>query len=420
MNIRQPSRLAGPALLLLTLAACCGSGGGGNDGAGTPSPPLPPAPAGFAAETGTWTVELPAAGSAVCYDFDAGAEAACDEGTAWDIKIAAGARGNSLWTNGGVTNAAGSGAAFGFLDWAELSTWVNATTEPGSNTDISLHYTADSDSSIFSSKSWYAYNLEGTHKLYPNYRVYLINADPADTESTVWALQVIGYYGGVSGTASGNPTIRWIDRDHPDDVRTQEIDATAQDQWVYFDLANGAVVDLADADARESDAWHVAFRRDKVKLNGGSSTAGPGTVAGFLGKELPDFYDAEGDAINATFLAATPDGTLAALTGNEFTEPASASAWVRDSQTSVLNPAYSGSYPNPLDYGFYIYYPNGDTAQGIGRNQVAANADSGVLIRSGGGDSYARLRLVDVTYADPSSATSQQTWTFEFNLQPAP
>lgn len=401
--------------LALTLGACGGGGGGngGDDDAGGETPA-----AGFASETLSWTVELPVSGDkTVCYDFDAGAEASCDDGSAWDLKLDASSSAPKFWTNGGTSNAAGSGAAFAFFDWTELQGWSNATTDPSSGSSVEALYTEDSASSIFTQKSWYAYGVTGSsdHSLYPNYRIYLVNTNPSDTAATTYALQVIGYYGGASGTVSGYPTIRWIDRSAPGVVNTATVEATSAESWVYFDLASGATVALSDDEAESSTAWQIAFRRYEIKLNGGSS--GIGSVAGYLGKEIDGFYDSEGNPVASAFTGTTPDDTLDELTANEFSTPARSSGWVSDSEGSVLSPAYSGTYPGALDYGFYSYNPTAGATADEPAHRLTANEDAGALLRSGTGDSYARFHLQSIRYATPADASSQQTWTFEFNVQ---
>jgi len=60
----------------------------------------------------------------------------------------------------------------------------------------------------------------------------------------------------------------------------------------YVDLLNGKVLDLTDEQADDSKAWHIAFRRTDIKLNGGVS--GPGSVRGAIAHTPPHFYDENG------------------------------------------------------------------------------------------------------------------------------
>ena len=57
---------------------------------------------------------------------------------------------------------------------------------------------------------------------------------------------------------------------------TFTIDATNREAWAYFSLATGDVVEVEDAE--NSDAWDIGFQRTKVKLNGGISGPGMGSV----------------------------------------------------------------------------------------------------------------------------------------------
>lgn len=50
---------------------------------------------------------------------------------------------------------------------------------------------------------------------------------------------------------------------------------------------------------------------------------------------------------------------------------------------------------------------------------LGAVPDKGVMMRSAEGNSYARVHLTKIDYADPANARSPQTWTFEFDVQPA-
>ncbi len=57
---------------------------------------------------------------------------------------------------------------------------------------------------------------------------------------------------------------------------TFTIDATNREAWVYFSFATGDVVEVEDAE--NSDAWDIGFQITKVKLNGGISGPGMGSV----------------------------------------------------------------------------------------------------------------------------------------------
>lgn len=414
-----------PVLCTSLILAACG-GGGGDEAANTGTSPQP---ASAFTQQATWTFTLPSTGTALCYDFNARAEVPGCSGNAWDVKLTSGGRSASLWTNSG-TSGTGTGGAFGGPfehTWAELQAWTNATTSPVSGTLPSIAYRADSARSVFTGSNGiqsaaFEYGVGGSndHRLYPNFRVFLIttntaSADAMGSEATpVFALQVTGYYGGTGGTTSGYPSLRWVDRRAPGTVREATIDARAG--WAYFNLITGTL-------SSATGTWHIAFSRYNVMLNGGSS--GSGTAGGFVGRTPAGFYDADGRPVAAKFRATTNLAeTLPDLQAAALNVPAAAGAWVRDSLASALNPAYRGTWPNPLDYGWFTYYPTAAAAQAAGLPAVAhllqARPQRGTLVRGGEGNTYARMRLASIVYADPNNASGAQTWAIEFEVQPAP
>ena len=58
---------------------------------------------------------------------------------------------------------------------------------------------------------------------------------------------------------------------------TFTIDATNREAWVYFSFGSGDIVNVEDAE--NSEAWDIGFQRTQVKLNGGISGPGMGSVA---------------------------------------------------------------------------------------------------------------------------------------------
>lgn len=401
------------------LAAC---GGGGSDSSEGPPPP----DGNQFTRAATWTFTLPAAGDSRCFDFDAAAEVAGCTGTAWDLKVTSGGRSATLWTNSG-TSGSGKGGAFGGpfdRDWATLSTWQDATVDPVDGAMPDAVYFKDTTQGAFSGSNAIAsaafeYSLKDDYQLYPNYRVFLITTDSASADAVgtpdapVFALQITGYYGGPTGVTSGHPSFRWVDRSAPGTVREATVDATSDIEWVYFDLITGAPSSV-------SGTWQIAFNRYNVKLNGGDS--GSGTVAGFEGKTPAGFYDGDGKPVVDRFVNARPADTLADLTAADIAVPAAARDWIADANHSSLNADYRGTYPNPLDFGWYSYYPTEAAASAVGLHQhmLKANPEGASLLRSGEGNSYARMHVTDITYAPADPAYSgAQTWTIEFDVQPA-
>ena len=54
--------------------------------------------------------------------------------------------------------------------------------------------------------------------------------------------------------------------------------STEHHDFTYFSFETGEAVVLTDVEAASSEAWHIAFKRSEIKLNGGIS--GPGDVMG--------------------------------------------------------------------------------------------------------------------------------------------
>ncbi|WP_020206021.1 HmuY family protein [Cupriavidus sp. WS] len=436
---RLPGAL-GTITLALALAACGGggddggtttggaggTGGNGTTGGGTTTPPA--ATTAFT-QSAEWTFALPAASASLCYDFNTKAETACT-GTAWDLKVKTdtGGRTATLWTNSGTTGT-GNGGAFGSPfdhTWTALTAWKNATIDPVNGALPAAVFLKDSASGVFAGSNdigsaVFEYGVTGAatdHSLYPTFRTFLITTNSAlpDTTGTVaapvFALQITGYYGGPGGTTSGYPSFRFVDRSAPGTVYTATVNASAD--WVYYDLVNRV-------ETTATGPWHIAFNRYNVKLNGGES--GTGTVAGFLGKTPAGFYDASNKPVASAFTNVNSvTTTLADLTAADMSLPTAASQWKKDATASLLNPTYTGAYPNPLNYGWYSYFPTAAAAAANGLPAVAhlisANPDAGGLIRGGEGATYARFHLTKIAYADPNSNSSQQTWTINFDVQP--
>lgn len=418
----------GAAVIALLLGAC----GGGSDDPTPPvsdSPAAPPATASKFTRSASWTFALPPAGESTCYDFDAATEMAGCTGNAWDLKVTSGGRSATLWTNSGVSGTGQGGAFGGPFDhtWSDLANWTDATVDPVDGAMPAAVYFKDSSNGVFTGTNAigvaaFEYGVAGDHLFYPNYRVFLITTDSGSPDaignpaSPVFALQLTGYYGGPSGTASGHPSFRWVNRADDPSVppRTATVDASDAAAWVYFDLVTGAV-------SSETGQWHIAFNRYNVKLNGGDS--GGGKVAGFVGRQPAGFYDAEGKPVASRFTSAKPADTLADLTAPDMAVPAAASDWKADKRASQLGPDYRGAYPDPLDFGWYRYFPTAQAAQAAGlpptAHLLAANPEAATLLRSGEGNSYARMHLVRIDYADPANSASQQTWTIGFDVQPA-
>lgn len=356
-------------------------------------------------EKATWTVDT-SKPAVVCYDFDSKAEVGCETAT-WDLKFDnTSGRTPNFWTNSGQSGS-GKGGALGLFDWSELKTYTTATTEPKSKQDITMRYMIDSASGIFSKSSWYEYNPQN-HVLAPNNRVYLITTDSTNVSTVssvqmpIFAVQVINYYDKTR--TSGYPTLRWIDTAIPNDVKEKTFDASSKTDWLYINLKTGETVN------KDGD-WHIALNRFNIQLNGGVS--GNGKVAGFLAKTPAGYYDNDGKAIAEKFQQDNRQESLNDLKDiASYNLPKSAQQWVSDSKSSPLNPAHTGNFPNILDFGWYTYNPNG--------HKISAKSEDlakGALLRSGEGDSYARMRVSEIKYTNESDRLPT-SWTIEFDIQP--
>ncbi|GAF55521.1 hypothetical protein JCM18901_1172 [Psychrobacter sp. JCM 18901] len=396
------------SILALSMTGCGGGGDGTSSDSNGNGGTTPPVSSASFSETATWQVTNLAPNTATCYDFDTKAESSCAEDK-WDIKFDNQARSVKLWSNSGDSGT-GKGGVFGLIDWSDLSRYSNATQDPDTSRDITMHYNEDHSGGIFDAQPWFEYNLQGNHQLYPNNRVYMVTTDSSSdmTDSSVqqpiYALQITNYYNDAG--KSGYPTIRWIDTALPNQVQTQTFNATSNDDWVYVDLKTG------QSSTDKDSTWQIGFKRNDVILNGGDS--GSGKIGGYLAATPAGYYDAKDEPIVSQFITDGSAATLADLTSTaDYDKPLSARSWVIDSKGSDLNPAYTGNYPN-LDFGWYTY--NGMTHQ---LNAKAVDSAQGALIRSAEGNSYARVRLDKINYPD-SSATTATSWEFKIDIQPAP
>ena len=78
---------------------------------------------------------------------------------------------------------------------------------------------------------------------------------------------------------------------------TFTIDATNREAWAYFSFATGNVVEVENAE--NSDAWDIGFQRTTVKLNGGISGPGMGSVVMLTETTFEDVTEAPADGYKA-------------------------------------------------------------------------------------------------------------------------
>jgi HmuY protein len=183
------------------------------------------------------------------------------------------------------------------------------------------------------------------------------NTDPAannTTQPAIAALQVAATAGGY-GAAANDPA----------------------NKYTYVNLDRTEIIDLSDEQAERSGAWHIAFKRTNIKLNGGVS--GPGAVQGALADGQDSFYDANGDADSSVFLNANADSEL---TSFESATDSSALTFSKDRNVPYIKGDGSNN-------GWWLY-------SGAPTYSVSANPDQWWLIKSASADSYAKFHVSNI------------------------
>ncbi|QER38838.1 hypothetical protein F2A31_03635 [Acinetobacter suaedae] len=389
------------------LIACGGGGGSGsnnntsNNGSNNTDQ--------FTIKSAQWTI-TPSANSSYCYDIDTQAEVSCTTSD-WDLQFAMGTRTPMLFTNSGVSGSGNGGALYSPFSatWEQLSKELDAI-QGGSLPSQAWNIDAYSNAFMATTNgynSFLEYNLFGDHRMSPNFKTFLVTTDTASTkvigtiDQPVFAVQIYNYY---QGTTSGYISIRYINTQYPNDVKTLTVDATKG--WNYVDLVSGTTT--KDTQAK----WQLAFNRYYVQVNQNIGSA--------VASQPEGFYTTEGNAILDKFkdtnAYASTEADLKASISTKITR------WGSNTINSILNPAYQGAYPQKLSYGWYNYYPTLAAAQADGlqaMHTLKADSTGASMIRSNKGNSYARMHLTDIRYADPTDYNSTMTWTFEFDIQPA-
>ena len=343
-----------------------------------------------------------------CYDIDTQNEVNCISSD-WDLKVTINARGMpTLYTNGGAsaTLATSNGAALYSphnATWDNVSKLLDATkldgqTIPSSAWIKDYNATAFAGTNAISSNVFEYGIVTDDHSLWPNYKVIGVR-NKASTQAD-YVLQVINYYNNAK--ASGYVTIRYIDVKSNSAVKTITVNASTETQ--YVDLASG------NYSTAKTGTWQIAVNRYNFELNTDIQSAELVQPSGFY---------SNGSVNVAKFQSSTND--VDTLPDLQAAAQQSSGTWTTQTVTSLLNPKYTGAYPDALNYGFFSYYPTTQVANAAGlatAHMLKANANAASIIRGNSGASYARLHLVSINYADPNNATSQTTWKFVFDIQP--
>lgn len=401
------TRLFAVSTLGLLLTACGGGGGDSSTGGSTTTPPVTNTDL-FTIKNKEWVIQ-PASNSSYCYDIDTQAQITC-EGTDWDLKFAMGTRTPMLFTNSGVSGSGQGGALYSPFDgqWDTLSKELDATQKgslPSAAWLVDSYSNAFMDTTNGGFNSFFEYDLFGDHRMSPNFKTYLLTTDKSKTdtigtaEKPVFAMQIVDYY---KGTASGNITLRYLNT-LDNNVKTLSVDATQG--WTYVNLITGQVSN------NSTGTWQIAFNRYNVQLNSDIGAA--------VASQPVGFYDVNGKVILEKFK--DTNAVTATLTDLQNAVSAKGFKWGSNTVTSVLNPSFQGTYPSKLSYGWYYYYPTLASAQADGlqaQHVLGANPNGASMIRGNKGNSYARMHLKSIAYADPTNNASATTWTFEFDIQP--
>lgn len=402
------AKLFALSTLSTLLIACGGGGDGSSNNNGSRNPPATKTDL-FTVKGKQWRI-TPTANSAYCYDIDTQAEISCTTAD-WDLKFAMGIRTPLLFTNSGVSGSGNGGALYSPFDatWENLSKELDATqggSLPAQAWSVDAYSNAFMDTSS-GSNSFFEYDLFGDHRMSPNFKTFLVTTDSSSKavigsyEKPVFALQIYNYY---QGSTSGYISIRYINTQLPHDVKTLTIDATQG--WNYVDLITGTTSKNA------TGQWQLGFNRYNVQLNQGMGSMVASQPAGFYSADGKPVIDKFKDS-NA-YVSTEADLKAAVATTNI--------KWGSNTINSILNPAFKGAYPQKLTYGWYNYYPTLSAAQTDGlqaAHMLKANPEGATIIRGNKGNSYARLHLTEIKYADPNNAVSPTTWTFELDIQPA-
>lgn len=413
-------------LLLLSFGLASCHGHSKNQTAPThTSPHTPPTsdPSSAFQRTTQWDIR-PQQGKAYCFDLINEAPNDCTQ--EWDVKFVMKERSPALFTNSGASGKGKGGALGGPFDytWKALKGFSSGMVDNKGEHLVAAAYLEDAMNNAFAGNNTIGsqileYGVSG-HLLLPNYSVILVTTDgSSETLDNAYAVQITGYYGGSSGTESGYPTLRWAKvGSQSGEERSETINASS-DQWVYFDLNNGSLVD-----APTDTNWHLAFHRYQVKTNSGIS--GKGKVGTFLAAVPKGFYDQKGHPILGAFT--DPNATANTLPllfdPSTWNTPKKASDWKSDTIRSSLNPMYRaevGPEQGPkgmkmqLNYGWYRYFSG---IEGHTDHTLTALPENGVMLRARDGATFARMHLINIEYQDPKKADSPTTWTFELDIAP--
>ncbi|WP_108126177.1 hypothetical protein [Saccharospirillum mangrovi] len=231
-----------------------------------------------------------------------------------------------------------------------------------------FEFSTDRMTNVLVESPWYAYNFNGAHKIFPNYRVYAVDNT---TDDIVTIFQIVDYYNDA-GT-SGHITLRH--RDITGDANTifeNELDASSSTVYVSFTASGGLTV------VSESDDFDLSFNRTTVSVGENRETA--------LVAAQSNYYDSEGNPIKSVFIdedsADKPDNASDVMKETYLVGDLTFAA-------DELDPAINRDGTDKVT-GTLIPDTN------------VANPENVLIMRSAEGDSFAKVSFTNLTYNSTS------------------
>lgn len=239
---------------------------------------------------------------------------------------------------------------------------------------IGYSFNTDRDTNVLVESPWYAYDLNGAHKIFPNFRVYAVrdpgaNDTHGDADDIVTLFQLSDYYNNEG--ASGHVTLRYrqlAPTDTPT-INSVELDASSSSSQVFVSFATGTATVV-----QSDDDYDLAFSRLAVSVADGRQTA--------LAAEQSNYYDSEGDPIKSVF----EDSSSADKPGNgsdvlAATYTVGGLTFGADELDPAINREGTDKIHEPLGY-----------------QTNEANPNNILIVRSSEGDSFAKMSLTNITY----------------------
>lgn len=161
-------------------------------------------------------------------------------------------------------------------------------------------------------------------------------------------------------------------------------------KFSYFSFATGAVVELQDSEAEASNAWDIAFKRNKIIVNSNSAKAA-------LIANQDEFYDEVGKAVPASFINATADSE--------------AQEFIDVNAEGITGAVFKADTPKPaLGSDWYNY--NRTT------HAISANVDNFYLLQNAEQDNVSIFNVKDIATAPSGRSAASYTVQF-FNNEAA-